>query len=394
MKFHLAAATTLFAFAVSQATVPEDLKGGFRSGSIELQLSFGGDASEGLADGAVVSKEDASRTPTFALGDASGVNRALGFTIMMVDTTDRNSRRVHYLQTDFKATGEKTKIESSSQPVVPYAAPGSKGETGKREYSFLMYLQRPGAQMSNVPAAGDTIDVKEFEKQNGLPDARTGMAISVDMGGDGARPPADPARTSSTTAAVSTTASLPTSSSSSIVSISSTSATAITSTAAPPESENPFNRVDPGLFPFPFSFPVATPTADPIAIPTTIITSSTGVSPASNNATATVPSLQGANESTGTSSGRNPPTVATSATDEATTDPPAAEETGERRPEMPIFTQTSFVVVAPSGPDRANANGAPPEETPGSLQDSGAKMLGAGALRAGLMLGVAVLALL
>ncbi|KMU78484.1 hypothetical protein CISG_07488 [Coccidioides immitis RMSCC 3703] len=58
---------------------------------------------------------DASRTPNFALGDASGVNTALSFMIMMVDTTEEGSRRIHYMQTDFKATGEKTKIESSTR---------------------------------------------------------------------------------------------------------------------------------------------------------------------------------------------------------------------------------------------------------------------------------------
>lgn len=56
--FLAAAATTLFAsLAFSQVTVPEDLAKGFGSDSIGLQLSFGGDASEGLADGAVVSRE-------------------------------------------------------------------------------------------------------------------------------------------------------------------------------------------------------------------------------------------------------------------------------------------------------------------------------------------------
>ncbi|KAI2118402.1 hypothetical protein LOZ17_003607 [Ophidiomyces ophidiicola] len=183
MKAHFAIASTLFGLALSQAKVPSDLSSGFGSGSIGLQLSFGGDASDGLSSGAVVSKDDASKTPSFALTDASGVNRAVSFTIMMIDTTEQGSRKLHYLHTDFKATGEKTKLDSSTKPLVAYGAPGSFGENGKREYTFLLYRQTGDGKMSDVPKGGDSIDVKQFQQKNGLQDARAGVALSVDMGG-------------------------------------------------------------------------------------------------------------------------------------------------------------------------------------------------------------------
>ncbi|EAS27530.3 uncharacterized protein CIMG_10135 [Coccidioides immitis RS] len=422
MKSYFAAASTLFALAFSQATVPPDLSGGFGSGSIDLQVSFGGDASDGLADGAVVSKQDASRTPNFALGDASGVNTALSFMIMMVDTTEEGSRRIHYMQTDFKATGEKTKIESSSEPAVKYTAPGSLGETGKREYSFLMYLQRGETSLGEIPAAGDEIDVKEFEQKNGLPEARAGLAISVDMGGeDGQNTETEVATTSTaaTTSATMSSTSDPVATTSSSTSVPPPPQQQPPPAASPPppppppelddpnnpqepnKPQQPDNDGDPVLFPFPFSFPMSTPAegtgifADPplgtgastIAPSMTVTTILPGPPPpppaAANNAT-TLSRLPGRNAPipTPTLTLTQPTDVETEAELDPTGAPDAAETPAQEEPEIPVETQTSVVFVRPGGSTTsvedadANANAAGPEETLQSQQDSGSRKMG------------------
>lgn len=56
MRSFLVLVATLSAVA-SQATVPSDLSSGFSSSGIGLQVSFGGDASEGLDDGAMVTRK-------------------------------------------------------------------------------------------------------------------------------------------------------------------------------------------------------------------------------------------------------------------------------------------------------------------------------------------------
>jgi hypothetical protein len=50
-----------------QATVPSDLSSGFQSSAIGLQLSFGGDASDGLEDGAKVNRNGQSYLATSPL---------------------------------------------------------------------------------------------------------------------------------------------------------------------------------------------------------------------------------------------------------------------------------------------------------------------------------------
>ncbi|KLJ12195.1 hypothetical protein EMPG_12745 [Blastomyces silverae] len=190
MKSHLFFVTALFTLAASQqAAVPADLAQSFSaSGTEGLQVSFGGDASEGITNGQTVSIDDIRSQPTFALGDSSGVNRAISYTIIMLDTTDDNARKVQYLQTDFKATGDKTRIEATGEPAVPYEPPAI--ASGPRQFSFLLYQQRGQelVQLSGVPSNGagstEPFDVKAFEAANNLQPPRVGMAIRVDGNAD------------------------------------------------------------------------------------------------------------------------------------------------------------------------------------------------------------------
>ncbi|PGH34143.1 hypothetical protein GX50_03012 [[Emmonsia] crescens] len=186
MKPHSFLVTTLFTLAASQqVAVPADLAESFSaSGTQGLQVSFGGDASDGITNGNTVGLEDVSSQPTFALGDSSGVNRAISYTILMLDTTDDNARKVQFLQTGFKATGDKTKLEAEGEPDVPYAPPSL--DSGRRQFTFLLYQQRGQdlAQLSGVPrsrtGAAGPFDVKAFETANNLQPPRVGMAIIVD----------------------------------------------------------------------------------------------------------------------------------------------------------------------------------------------------------------------
>ena len=121
---------------------------------------------------------DTSSAPTFALGDSSGVNTAISFVIILLDTTT-NNRVLHYAQADFKADGDKTGIASSSQPALSYKAPGTLGESGSRQYSFLMYEQNGDVKL---PSAGQNFDAKQFESSNGLNAALAGISMNVDTG--------------------------------------------------------------------------------------------------------------------------------------------------------------------------------------------------------------------
>ncbi|PGH11797.1 hypothetical protein AJ79_04699 [Helicocarpus griseus UAMH5409] len=182
MKSNFLFATALFTLAASQqASVPADLAESFSdSGTDGLQVSFGGDASEGLTDGDTVRPQDISNPPTFALGDSSGVNRGISYMIMMIDTTDDNARKVQYMQSGFRASGDKTKLEAEGEPAVPYEPPTLDG--GPRQFSFLLYRQRgqQASQLSEVPSGGASFDVKSFESENNLQPPRAGMAIMVD----------------------------------------------------------------------------------------------------------------------------------------------------------------------------------------------------------------------
>ncbi len=57
MRTFLLVVVTLLSALSCQATVPSDLSSGFSSSGIGLQVSFGGDASEGLQDGAKVTRK-------------------------------------------------------------------------------------------------------------------------------------------------------------------------------------------------------------------------------------------------------------------------------------------------------------------------------------------------
>ncbi|KAK2786199.1 hypothetical protein FQN52_007945 [Onygenales sp. PD_12] len=222
--YHLFTTTALLTLAASQATVPSILSESFTSDD-GLQVSFGGDASEGLQNGATVNlkrnsnlpspspspslnktkipnthqKTEAAQPPTFALGDASGVNRAATYLIMMLDTTDPAAMTLHYLQSGFQASGDKTKLEpqgGGGEAEVPYTLPTA--TDGPRDYTFLLYRQQQqrggggdnaqdnlavGEGLKGLPAGdgdGEAFDVKAFEEGNELQPARAGLAVRID----------------------------------------------------------------------------------------------------------------------------------------------------------------------------------------------------------------------
>lgn len=197
----LLSAATLLTLATAQTSVPSDLSSGFDTQAIQVQVSYNGNAFDGFTDGSTLTTQgqyphdrlsswlircsETSNVPTFALGDASGVNTAVTFLILMVDTTDTNNRVLHFLQTGFKANGDKTGISSSSQPTVAYTKPGGFGETGTHQYSFLMYQQTSGNSITGLPQSGQKFEVAGFQSANGLKPAEAGVAMSVDMGGGG-----------------------------------------------------------------------------------------------------------------------------------------------------------------------------------------------------------------
>ncbi|KAL9624680.1 MAG: hypothetical protein Q9160_001034 [Pyrenula sp. 1 TL-2023] len=182
--FILGALLSLPTSILSQGTsVPSSLSSGFQPSAIELQVSFTGDASEGLNDGSTVQLQQTSNTPTFALGDSSGVSTVIQFIVMMLDTTEPNNMALHFLQSGLKSDGEKTQISSDGQPQFAYKKPGSLGETGQRQYSFLLFRQTGQGSVSGVSGDGSKFDVNSFIKSNSLKAAQAGIAIKVDVGG-------------------------------------------------------------------------------------------------------------------------------------------------------------------------------------------------------------------
>lgn len=178
----LALAVTL-RLAVPQSDIPNSLTAGFTS-ALQLQASFTNNPSEGFADGTKFKQTDTTGNPTFALGDASGVNTAISFCILLVDTTCPNSFALHFAQTSFKADGDKTQLGTTGQPAFAYAAPGSFGEKGQRQYAFLMYTQPSDTfTFKGLPQKGAAFDINSFESTNGLKDAKAGTSFSVDLGG-------------------------------------------------------------------------------------------------------------------------------------------------------------------------------------------------------------------
>jgi len=187
-KSVLAAAATLGVACAQQASqdlsqVPSDLSGGFKPDEVTLQVSFDGQSDNGIAAGAKESVEQTSQTPTFALGDSSGVNTEIKFVIFMVDTTDQNNRMLHYVQSDFQATGTKTAIQSNSKPQMPWMGPGTMGDSGaNRQYTFLLYEQPNAFTGQGMPQMGQPVNVQDFVKANGLQKAVAGQTMVVDTG--------------------------------------------------------------------------------------------------------------------------------------------------------------------------------------------------------------------
>ncbi|KAL1862654.1 hypothetical protein Daus18300_008452 [Diaporthe australafricana] len=187
---------SLAATAVAQSIVPPGLSSGF-SDNIGLEVSFQGVGSrfDGIPDGSTIAAASASSDPVFALSDQSAVNTRVSFLVMMLDTTEATAPVLHFAQDQFKADGVQTGIASQAQPLVPYAGPGSLGETGPRQYSFLLFQQTAGSTISGLPRAGETLDVNSFLTANSMKSARAGVGIAVDVsgGGGGAAAPSQPA---------------------------------------------------------------------------------------------------------------------------------------------------------------------------------------------------------
>lgn len=129
-------------------------------------------------------RQETFQTPTFAFGDASGVNTQLTTILMMLDTTSDDQRVLHYLQPGFQATEDKTAISSHAQPVQVYKGPGTLGDTGLRNYSFLMFQQfNDPFSPVYVPSLGSTFDVEGFLAKNKLQPALAGIGMQVQNAG-------------------------------------------------------------------------------------------------------------------------------------------------------------------------------------------------------------------
>ena len=104
----------------------------------------------------------------------------------MVDTTCPNARKLHYARANFKNNFDITNIDTKSAALQAYKAPGSVGETGDdRQYSFLMYTNPGRKQIDQLklPTEGENFDIKQFQSDNGLPDASAGVGMVVKLGG-------------------------------------------------------------------------------------------------------------------------------------------------------------------------------------------------------------------
>lgn len=174
------------ALAQGGTSIPPALSSGFTD-SLGLEVSYQGTASrfDGIADGSTVAAADVSTDPVFALSDQSAINTRIAFLVMMLDTTDPGAPVLHFAQDQFKADGQQTGISSQAQPLVPYAPPGSLGETGQRQYSFLLFQEPSGTTISGLPRAGETLNVDQFLSSNNMRAARAGVGIVVDNGGGG-----------------------------------------------------------------------------------------------------------------------------------------------------------------------------------------------------------------
>mgnify|MGYP004502567259 CR=1 FL=1 len=177
----------LFSTALAQTPniIPSDLSAGFTKK--EVQVSFSAKAVDGFASGTTFEKDAVASEPTFALGDSNGISPSTRYTLIMVDTTCINARKLHYARSNFKFSfAGGTNIESDSPPLLEYSAPGAFSEQGDdRQYVFLMYTnpqRREFAEMQ-LPAEGEVFDVKKFQGDNGLKDPVAGVGMVVTLGG-------------------------------------------------------------------------------------------------------------------------------------------------------------------------------------------------------------------
>lgn len=179
--------TTLLSTATAQTSniVPSDLSAGFNDN--EVQVSFSAKAVDGFASGTTFEKDAVAKEPTFALGDSNGISPSTLYTLIMVDTTCTNARKLHYARSNFKFSfSGGTNIETDSQPLLDYTVPGALGEQGDdRQYVFLMYTnpQRKEFAEMQLPAKGEVFDTKKFQGDNGLKDPVAGVGMVVKLGG-------------------------------------------------------------------------------------------------------------------------------------------------------------------------------------------------------------------
>ncbi|KAH9874906.1 hypothetical protein J1614_004394 [Plenodomus biglobosus] len=165
--------------------VPTDLQSGFGSNT-QLQVSYTNNAVNGFLDGTLFEKDAVSQEPTFALGDSSGISPRTLYTIILLDTTCPTTRTLHYARPNFKNNFDITNINTSSDALLAYKAPGAFGETGdNRQYAFLLYVNPGRREIAELklPAEGEPFDVRRFQDENGLPDASAGVGMVVKLGG-------------------------------------------------------------------------------------------------------------------------------------------------------------------------------------------------------------------
>ncbi|XP_014551448.1 hypothetical protein COCVIDRAFT_112910 [Bipolaris victoriae FI3] len=167
------------------SVIPQDLQAGF--GSDEVQVSYTNQAINGFKDGTTFEKDAVAKEPTFALGDSNGISPTTLYTIIMVDTTCTNARKLHYARANFKNNFDITNIATDTPPAVDYVAPGSVGETGdNRQYTFLMFTNPGRRQITDlkVPGENEAFDIKKFQDDNGFRDAMAGVGMVVKLGGE------------------------------------------------------------------------------------------------------------------------------------------------------------------------------------------------------------------
>lgn len=186
----------LLPFVACQDLLPSDLAENIDLATTELQVSYTGDGSEGFDDGTRLTPEETKNLPKFALGNSSGIGTLNNFWIAMVDITCDSARILHYIQTEFRNTGDKTLLGSDTEAAVAYEAPGAFGEKGDRKYGFLLWRPGKDKQIDGLPVKGAPFDIQAFQELNSLEDPEAALTMLVDLGGDincaAGDPPADP----------------------------------------------------------------------------------------------------------------------------------------------------------------------------------------------------------